>query len=61
MCDLEEIKENDYNLNISRYVDTTEPEVPVIIEEVMDELKGLEAKREETNSKLSDYLKELGY
>ena len=61
MCDLEEIKENDYNLNISRYVDTTEPEVPVIIDEVMDELKGLETQREETNSKLSDYLKELGY
>ena len=61
MCDLEEIKENDYNLNISRYVDTTEPEVPVIIEEVMDELKGLEAQRKETNSKLSNYLKELGY
>ena len=61
VCDLEEIKENDYNLNISRYVDTTEPEVPVIIEEVMNELKGLEAQREETNSKLSDYLKELGY
>jgi type I restriction enzyme M protein len=61
VCDLEEIKENDYNLNISRYVDTTEPEVPVIIEEVMQELKGLEAQREETNSKLSDYLKELGY
>ena len=61
MCDLEEIKENDYNLNISRYVDTTEPEVPVIIEEVMDELKGLETQREETNSKLSNYLKELGY
>ena len=58
---LSEIKENDYNLNISRYVDTTEPEVPVIIEEVMLELKDLETQREETNSKLSNYLKELGY
>ena len=61
VCDLEEIKENDYNLNISRYVDTTEPVVPVIIEDVVQELKVLEAQREETNSKLSDYLKELGY
>ena len=61
VCDLEEIKENDYNLNISRYVDTTEPEVPVIIEEVVQELKVLEAQRAATNSKLSDYLKELGY
>ena len=39
VSDLEEIKENDYNLNISRYVDTTEPEVPVIIKDVLDELK----------------------
>ena len=61
VCDLEEIKENDYNLNISRYVDTTEPELPVIIEEVMQELKDLETQRAVTNSKLSDYLKELGY
>ena len=61
VCDLEEIKENDYNLNISRYVDTTEPEVPVIIEEVMDGLKDLETQRALTNSKLSNYLKELGY
>ena len=61
VCDLEEIKENDYNLNISRYVDTTEPEIPVIIEEVMDELKSLESQSEETNINLNAYLKELGY
>lgn len=61
VCDLEEIKENDYNLNISRYVDTTEPEVPVIIEDVLQELNTLETQREQTNTKLSAYLKELGY
>ena len=46
--DLEEIKENDYNLNIARYVDTTEPEVPVVIEDVLVELKDLETKRNES-------------
>lgn len=61
VCELEEIEENDFNLNISRYVDTTEPEVPVIIEDVMSELKSLEAEREENNEKLTTYLKELGY
>ena len=61
VCDLEEIKENDYNLNISRYVDTTEPEVPVVIEDVIDELKDLESKRNESGDKLNEYLKELGY
>ena len=61
VCDLEEIKENDYNLNIARYVDTTEPEVPVVIEDVIDELKDLETKRNESADKLNEYLKELGY
>lgn len=61
VCELEEIEENDFNLNISRYVDTTEPEVPVIIEDVMQELETLEKEREENNQKLSTYLKELGY
>lgn len=61
VCELEEIEENDFNLNISRYVDTTEPEVPVIIENVMSELESLEKEREDNNQKLSAYLKELGY
>ena len=61
VCELEEIEENDFNLNISRYVDTTEPEVPVIIEDVMVELESLEIEREKNNQKLSVYLKELGY
>lgn len=61
VCEMEEIIENDYNLNISRYVDTTEPEVPVIIEDVVQELAALELQREQTEEKLSAYLKELGY
>lgn len=61
VCELEEIEENDFNLNISRYVDTTEPEVPVIIEDVMAELESLEKEREKNNQKLGAYLKELGF
>jgi len=61
VCEIEEIEENDFNLNISRYVDTTEPEVPVIIEDVMDELESLEKERVESKSKLEGFLKELGY
>lgn len=61
VCDLAEIEENDFNLNISRYVDTTELEVPVIIEDVLKDLGELENQREETNSKLNTYLKELGF
>jgi type I restriction enzyme M protein len=38
---LDEVKENDYNLNIPRYVDTFEEEEQVDIEAVADESKDL--------------------
>ena len=61
VADLEEIKENDYNLNISRYVDTTEPEVIVDIQAVLKDINDLESKRGKTDKQLNIYLKELGY
>ena len=60
VAELDEIKENDYNLNISRYVDTTEPEEPVDIPQVLANLNILESGRTETQNRLDDYLKELG-
>ena len=56
---LEEIKENYYNLNISRYVDTTEPEEPVDIKAVRESLSTLERERSDIQGKLDGYLKEL--
>ena len=61
VIDLETIKENDYNLNISRYVDITEEEEPVDIQKVIDEIKELEKEEEKTKDKLNGYLKELGF
>jgi type I restriction enzyme M protein len=61
VADLDEIIENDYNLNISRYVDTTEPEVIVDIPEVLKELDQLEKDKAEIDQKLKGYLKELGW
>lgn len=57
---LEEIKENDYNLNIPRYVDTFEEEEEIDILAVMKEIKELEAKRDELDKEIAVYLKELG-
>lgn len=57
---VQEIKDNDYNLNISRYIDTTEPEPEVDIEQVKINIKELEDKEEEIDKKLAEYLKELG-
>lgn len=57
---LDEIKENGYNLNISRYVSTFVEEEPVDIHAVMAEIKDLEAKRAELDKEIEVYLKELG-
>lgn len=57
---LSEIEENDYNLNIPRYVDTFEEEEEIDIHAVMAEIKELEAKRAELDVEIAKYLKELG-
>ena len=57
---LKEIADNDYNLNIPRYVDTFEEEEPIDIKAVMAEIKELEAKRAELDKEIEVYLKELG-
>ena len=57
---LQEIKDNDYNLNIPRYVDTFEEEEEIDIKAVMAEIKELEAKRVELDAQIDVYLKELG-
>ena len=57
---LQEVKDNDYNLNIPRYVDTFEEEEEIDIKAVMSEIKELEAKRAELDAQIDVYLKELG-
>lgn len=57
---LQEIKDNDYNLNIPRYVDTFEEEEEIDIKAVMAEIKSLEAKRADLDAQIDVYLKELG-
>lgn len=54
-----EIKDNDYNLNIPRYIDTFEEEEPIDIEEVNKQLKELKAKIKEKEAKLEQLIKEL--
>lgn len=60
LATLQEVVENDYNLNIPRYVDTFEEEEPIDIKAVMAEIKELEAKRAELDKEIEVYLKELG-
>ena len=58
---LDEIKENDYNLNISRYIDTTEEEEQIDVIQAIKELKQLEQERNEIEATMYGFLKELGY
>jgi type I restriction enzyme M protein len=56
----EEIKENDFNLNIRRYVDTFEEEAEVDIAAVQQEIEKLEEELKPVQSEMDKYLKELG-
>lgn len=56
-----EIEENEFNLNIPRYVDTFEPEPEVDIAAVQKEIEELEEKLTATRAKMDGYLKELGF
>lgn len=58
---LDEIKENDYNLNISRYVDVTEPEEKIDVREALAKLKEIEKERAKAEKKMYECLQELGY
>ena len=57
---LDEVKENDYNLNIPRYVDTFEEEEPVDIGAVVKDLKALETDMQETDKTIAGFCKKLG-
>ena len=58
---LNEIRENDYNLNITRYIDTTEEEEIVDIQKTIDELKELKKEYRKVEDTVFNYLRELDY
>lgn len=60
VVDLAELQENDFNLNISRYIDTSEPEQVVDLQVVQAEIQVLEEKEAVVDAQLSNFLKELG-
>lgn len=61
VASFDEIKENDFNLNIPRYVDTFEVEEPVDIEKTQKEISRLKKELSEVEGQMSNYLNELGY
>ena len=57
---MDEIEANDFNLNISRYVSTDEPEVEIDLSTTHRELVNVEKQIRESTAKHNAFLKELG-
>ena len=58
---LAEIEKNEWNLNISRYVDTSEEEKRIDVAEAVQKLRELERERAAAEATMNRYLAELGY
>ena len=61
IADIEELKENEFNLNVPRYVDISEPEEEIDIQATIDELKKLEKEKQELEIEVNANLRELGF
>ena len=61
VVDMSEIADNDYNLNIARYIDMSAEEVIIDIEETLGKISEIEEKEREIDEKLGGYLRELGF
>ena len=60
LASYEEIAENDFNLNIPRYVDTFEPEPEVDLQAEFKAIAKLKQESKQIDSELDKYFKELG-
>ncbi|MDF5700445.1 type I restriction-modification system subunit M [Vibrio parahaemolyticus] len=56
VVDIAEIKKNDFNLNISRYIDTSEQEEIINIQNTLDNLHSLELQLKEVDKQLSSFM-----
>jgi type I restriction enzyme M protein len=55
-----ELKKNDYNISPSRYIHTSDAETYRPIEEILEELKAIEAEALETDRALKEILEKIG-
>ena len=60
LASLEEIQAQGFNLNIPRYVDTSEEEEEINLEGVFTELLSLETEEKQLKSQLNEYFQQLG-
>ena len=60
VAELSEIAENDYNLNIPRYVDTFEAEPRVDMEQVANRIREIDTELVDVDKQIADFCKQLG-
>lgn len=61
VVDVKEIEENEYNLNVRRYIDSNQEQEIIDVKKVWKELQSLEKERDEINKRVSKFIQELGY
>ena len=61
VADLAEIEDNNFNLSISRYVDTTEPVETLPVAEALAQLREAERRRDEATACMDTLLAEVDY
>ena len=61
VADREKIAANDFNLNIARYVDTSEPPEVMSVEQALAELREAERRRDEAAARMHALLAEMGF
>lgn len=57
---IDEIRDNDFNLNIPRYVDTFEEEAPVDMDAVKENIRNIKEELAQIEAQMAKYLEELG-
>lgn len=57
----DEIRRNEYNMNIALYVDTTEPEEDIDVKETLAEISRLDSEYSNLGDKLDTYMSQLNY
>ena len=61
VVNMDEVEENEFNLNVPRYVDTFEPEPPIAVRDAMRDLDGAQIGMEEAAAELRQLLSDTGY
>ncbi len=59
LANISEIKDNDYNLNIPRYVDTFEEEKQIDLHQVANQIKELDSQMKLTDAKIAEFCSQL--